>query len=97
LKRDVRKSVLAENDLIAIWIYTFEEWGATQADKYLDELAFGIEQLAENPEVGEKRDGVREGYRVVLINRHAVYYTVTPRVIHVVRVLHGRMDTSRHL
>jgi toxin ParE1/3/4 len=97
LKRDVRKNALAESDLIGIWEYTCQEWNAAQADDYLDELAFGIEQLADNPEMGEKRDYVREGYRVLLINSHAVYYTITPAAILVVRVLHGHMDPSRHL
>lgn len=27
---------LAEEDLMAIWRYSFEEWGESQADKYLD-------------------------------------------------------------
>lgn len=89
--------MLAENDLIGIWGYTFEEWDAVQADKYLDELADGIERLADNPEMGERRDYVREGYRVLLVNSHAVYYTVTPAAIQVVRVLHGNMDPASYL
>ncbi len=28
----------AEQDLLEIWLYTFNEWGAPQADTYLDEL-----------------------------------------------------------
>lgn len=97
MNREIRKSALTESDLIGVWNYTFEEWDAAQADKYLDELACGIEQLADNPEMGERRDYVREGYRVLLINSHAVYYTVTSAAIHVVRVLHSQMDPARHL
>jgi toxin ParE1/3/4 len=85
LKRELRNSALAESDL------------AAQADKYMDELAAGIEQLGDNPEMGERCDYVREGYRVLLINRHAVYYTVAYDWISVVRVLHGEMDPGRHL
>lgn len=58
--RQIRKSALAEKDLIDIWGYTFEQWDAAQADKYLDELNHGITQLADNPEMGAKRDYVRE-------------------------------------
>jgi toxin ParE1/3/4 len=93
----IRKRALAESDLIGIWHYTFEQWGAAQADKYLDELNDGIQQLAENPEMGMKRDYVREGYRVLFVNSHAVYYTVTSSAIHIVRALHGQMDPGRHL
>lgn len=91
----VRES--AESDLIDVWRYSFEEWGEVQADKYLDELGGGISKLAINPEIGIKRDYVREGYRVLFVGSHAVYYTVTPDAVHVVRVLHGRMDPDRHL
>jgi hypothetical protein len=42
LTREIRKHALAESDLIGIWEYTFHEWDAAQADKYLDELDDGI-------------------------------------------------------
>jgi toxin ParE1/3/4 len=95
--RAIHKYTLAESDLIGIWQYSFEEWGAEQADKYLDELDTNIRLLAGNPELGSKRDYVREGYRVLFINRHAIYYTVTASAIHVIRVLHVQMDPDRHL
>jgi toxin ParE1/3/4 len=95
--RRIRKHALAESDLIGIWQYTFEQWDAAQADKYLDELNDGIQQLADNPSMGAKRDYVRESYRVLFVNSHAVYYTVTPSAIHIIRVLHGQMDPGRHL
>ncbi|HET9107079.1 MAG TPA: type II toxin-antitoxin system RelE/ParE family toxin [Steroidobacteraceae bacterium] len=87
----------AESDLIDIWQYSFEQWGAAQADKYLDELDSGIRKLAINPESGMRRDFVRDGYRVLFVGCHAVYYTVTPDTVHSIRVLHGRMDPDRHL
>jgi len=95
--RKIRKHALAESDLIGIWQYTFEQWDAAQADEYLDELDHGIRQLADYPEMGAKRDYVREDYRVLFINSHAVYYTVTLSAIHIIRVLHGQMDPGRHL
>ena len=95
--RKVRLRALAERDLIGIWKYTFGQWDEAQADKYLDELDKGIRSLAEKPELGVKRDYVREGYRVLFVNRHAVYYTATPTVVHIIRVLHGQMDPRRHL
>jgi toxin ParE1/3/4 len=91
----VRES--AESDLVGIWQYSFEQWGELQADKYLDELDSGIRKLADNPESGLKRDHVRAGYRALIVGSHAVYYTVTPDTVHIIRVLHGRMDPDRHL
>lgn len=95
--RKIRKHALAERDLIDIWQYSFEEWGEAQADKYLDELGKSIGLLAENPEMGSRRDYVREGYRVLFSGRHAIYYTVAPSAIHIIRVLHDRMDPEQHL
>ena len=95
--RKIQKHERAENDLIDIWLYSFELWGSDQADRYLDELDKGIRSLARNPEIGAKRDYVRAGYRVLFLNSHAVYYTFTPSTIHITRVLHGQMDPDRHL
>jgi toxin ParE1/3/4 len=93
----IHVSELAESDLIGIWQYSFEEWGEIQADKYLDQLDSGIRKLAHNPELGMKRDYARDGYCVLFIGSHAVYYTATPDIVHIIRVLHGSMDPDRHL
>jgi toxin ParE1/3/4 len=87
----------AESDLIGIWRCSFEQWGELQADKYLDELDSGIRKLADNPEIGMKCDYVRNGYRVLFVGSHAIYYSVTPDTVHIIRVLHGSMDPDRHL
>lgn len=97
MRRKIHKSALAELDLIGIWEYSFGRWGADQADKYLDELDSGISVLVDNPELGVNRQTVRAGYRVLFINSHAIYYTITPSIIFVVRVLHESMDPGRHL
>ncbi|HEY6458081.1 MAG TPA: type II toxin-antitoxin system RelE/ParE family toxin [Steroidobacteraceae bacterium] len=97
MRRAIRKSALAELDLISIWEYSFGQWDAIQADKYLDDLDNGIGALADNPELGVSRDVVRAGYRALLINHHAVYYTITQGAIYIVRVLHEGMDPGRHL
>ncbi len=97
LMRKVRLSSLAESDLIGVWRYSFDQWGAARADSYLDELDKGIRSLADNSELGAKRDYVRHGYRVLFINRHAIYYAVAESVIRIVRVLHAEMDPERHL
>jgi toxin ParE1/3/4 len=65
--RKIHVSVLAESDLIGIWQYSFEEWGADQADRYLDELDSNIKLLADNLDLGIKRDFVSDGYRVLFV------------------------------
>jgi plasmid stabilization system protein ParE len=49
------------------------------------------------PQLGAKLDSVREGYRVLFVRSHAIYYTVSDSAIHVIRVLHRRMDPGLYL
>jgi toxin ParE1/3/4 len=91
------RSSRAREDLKGIWRYTFAEWGEAQADKYLAEPGAGIARLREHPELGRPREDVRPGYRSLRINEHIVYYTITPSVIRIVRILHVRMDPDTHL
>jgi len=53
----------AEQDLIDIWLYTFSEWGESQADKYLDEIDEGLNLINGNPEIGLDYSFIRQGYR----------------------------------
>jgi toxin ParE1/3/4 len=93
----VHLSVRAEKDLLDIWQYTFAHWDEAQADKYVDELDQSIQLLADNPEMGTSRNYLRKGYRVLFMNRHAVYYTVRGSTVRIVRILHGQMDPEQHL
>ena len=52
----------AEADLREIWRYSFKEWGAEQADRYLDELDDGLQECGAEPERGNHREAVRPGY-----------------------------------
>jgi toxin ParE1/3/4 len=95
--RKILLSPLAERDLTGIWHYSLGQWGEAQADQYLDDLDEGIQRVAGNPEMGASRDHVRQGYRVLFIKSHAIYYKITSNAIHIVRVLHVRMDADSHL
>lgn len=72
MKRSIHVHALAEADLIEIWEYSAAQWNAEQADTYLDDLDRAIRSLLDNPEIGARRDHVREGYRVLFVRRHAV-------------------------
>jgi toxin ParE1/3/4 len=95
--RKIPLSARAEIDLIEIWVYTFEERDEAQADKYQAALNAAIDSLAINAYRGVQRSNVRDGYRALFVNRYAIYYTVTPTGVEVVRVLHGQMDAEAHL
>jgi len=95
--REVLVSPRARQDLIDIWVYTFENWGEIQADRYLCELEGGLRQLAEAPDGGQARDVIRAGYWSIHLGRHVAFYTFTDSTVKVRRVLHDQMDMDRHL
>ena len=96
-RAEYRLAPAAARDLEGIWLYTLEEWGMEQAHRYTDDLVAAFSQLAANPQIGTACDDIRKGYRRRRVGRHAIYFRVTAYGIAVIRVLHDRMDMSRHL
>jgi toxin ParE1/3/4 len=94
---EIVKRPRAKKDLKGIWLYTFNEWGEAQADKYLSQIETGLARLKYNPKLGRPREDLRAGYRSLRVNEHIIYYVVTPSSIRVIRVLHAQMDPERHL
>ena len=86
-----------KRDLEAIWLYTLQEWGLEQANRYTDELTTVFAQLAVGPQLGTACDHIRTGYRRSRVGRHMVYYRITDYGIAVIRILHDRMLPTRHL
>lgn len=97
MARALRKDSAAGNDLIGIWLYTFETWSETQADHYLDLLERGIRAVAEAPRQGRLRSELKPGYWSRRIEHHVVFYTFDGEELRVRRVLHEVMDLERHL
>ena len=87
----------AESDLTGIWLYTCEEWGIDQADKYLDQLEVGMKQLLNHPLLGSNYAHVLPGYRRLQVEHHAVFYQVLEPEVLVVRVLHEDIDAPQRL
>ncbi|PRB74090.1 type II toxin-antitoxin system RelE/ParE family toxin [Pseudomonas sp. MYb185] len=87
----------AESDLTGIWLYTCEERGVDQADKYLDQLEAGMQQLLNHPSLGTNYTHVLPGYRRLQVEHHAVFYKVIEPEVLVIRVLHEDMDAPQRL
>ncbi|OUE18089.1 Toxin ParE1 [Clavibacter michiganensis] len=92
-----RLTPAATKDLSEIWDYTEERWDADQAETYIREIGAAIERVAEDPKRGRDCDDIRPGYRRYSIESHTVYYVDRPETVDVIRILHQRMDPSRHL
>lgn len=94
--RGYRLYPLAQADLEDIWSYTATQWSAEQAESYHAGIIAAFEGLAAGGKQGRPSD-VREGYLKYAVGAHLVFYRCSKAGIDVVRILHQRMDVTRHL
>lgn len=95
--RRYRLTPAAARDLSSIWDYTEQRWDVRQAENCVSEIRASIERIGESPDRGRACDDIRQGYRRYAIGSHLVFYVVNHDCVDVVRILHQRMDPTRHL
>lgn len=95
-----RKAVVlsprAEADVNNIVLYTWQQWGESQRDRYEASLDRAIASLADFPESGAHCPRFFPGCRARRAGSHVLYYRNLDDVIEVVRILHERADPTRH-
>ena len=92
-----RLTPAAQQDLSSIWDFTREHWDENQAEIYVSELRVAIERIAADPQRGRACDDIREGYLRYSIGSHLVFSIVRTDSVDVIRILHQRMDPTRHI
>ncbi len=92
-----RLTPAAKSDLLEIWDYTVKTWGKNQTEKYLLNIEVKLEQLAANPEMGKPRPEIRPGFYSFPVGKHIIFYLPTGNHIHIIGILHGRMDINKNL
>jgi toxin ParE1/3/4 len=90
-------SPLAQQDLRSIWLYSAENWGREQANRYVGIIRQDIAKVAKRPETDNPASDLRQGYARRLTGSHIIFYRITDGGVDVVRVLHQSMDFDRHL
>jgi toxin ParE1/3/4 len=91
-------SPAARADIEAIWGYTAQRWGPEQAERYLRLLQAACEDLAHGRRRGRSAEHIRPGYLRAEVGSHILFFRHTQAgVIDIIRILHRRMDTDRHL
>lgn len=91
-----RLTPAAQRDLSSIWHYTQERWDTQQAETYVLEIKGAIERIAVLPDRGRACDEIRAGYRRYAVS-HLIFFVETGSGVDVIRILHQRMDPTRHL
>ncbi|WP_342724170.1 type II toxin-antitoxin system RelE/ParE family toxin [Bradyrhizobium sp. B097] len=92
-KRAVALSAQAQEDLLDIWHYSAN---SGRQNKPIDNLGEMFERLSDNPNWSHLRDDLIAGLRSVVVHPHLIFYRRSSGAIHIVRILHQRLDTSMH-
>ena len=86
----------AQNDLESIWLYSYQEWGVDQADKYVRSLLSRFTWLSENPNLGKHRADIKSGYYCFPEGMHLAFYKITRDGIDIIGIPHESMDIITH-
>ncbi|MEY8848587.1 type II toxin-antitoxin system RelE/ParE family toxin [Psychroserpens sp. XS_ASV72] len=88
----------AVEDLNDIWNYTVYKWSEQQADRYYSQLRKFCQEIANDPTIGKKYDGIAKDLFGYKANRHIIFYRVQiNEPIEITRILHGRMDLKNRI
>ena len=92
-------SHLASQDLENIWLYTFENWSAEQADRYFNLILDEIEYISSKPDSGNDFSHIRKGYFRTRIKSHFIFYKIDKKkkLVEIIRIFHQRMDIENRL
>ena len=94
-KRRLELSQQAKVDFRDILAYPLTTWGESQLAKYRASINDALHLIVRNPSAG--RPSVKPTIKVLAVEHHRIFYRTIDDTICVVRILHERMDTSRHL
>ncbi|SRR6266404_4187398 len=81
----------ARSDLVNVREYIASE-NKRAAARIIREIKASFKTLLEFPEMGRRRDELRQGLRSFPIKKYVVFYFVTEDRVKIVRVLHGSRD-----
>lgn len=87
----------AAKDIEEILDHSMDEFGLLQTERYFHSLTHCLELLGENPNMGNSADDIRPGYLRLAHESHLIFYKASAPGILVIRILHKRMDVSRHI
>ncbi|ENJ7288474.1 TPA: type II toxin-antitoxin system RelE/ParE family toxin [Klebsiella pneumoniae] len=85
----------AEEDLEAIWDYSFGQFGVVQADEYIGRIAAVFDVLAMH-DIGTHRAELGEDICSLPVEQHMIYFMSSRSVVTIIRLLSQSQDTMRH-
>ena len=95
-KREILLRPLAEEDLEAIYNYSYQEFGECRAIEYIHDLNNAFTRLAKNPDLGSLSDSIKPGLLAYHVVSHIVFFRSSKNRLAIIRILHKSMDYPRH-
>lgn len=96
-ERQIEFSPKARQDFIDILRHTGKTWGLRQLDVYRDKIDDALKLISRNPHLGHRDQELADNHRLYLVGAHVIVYRIEEKCIGVIRILHQRMQASRHL
>lgn len=93
--KEVELTPKAEEDLEAIWEYSFRQFGIVQADAYIGRIAAVFDVLAMH-DIGTHRAELGDNIYSLPVEQHMIYFVSSHSVITIIRILSQFQDTARH-
>ncbi|MEJ5069929.1 type II toxin-antitoxin system RelE/ParE family toxin [Leclercia sp.] len=93
--KEIELTPKAEEDLEAIWDYSFRQFGVIQADEYIGRIAAVFDVLATH-DIGSRRPELGENICSLPVAQHMIYFVPVHSVITIIRILSQSQDTTRH-
>ena len=78
----------------SIWEFSYDNWGESQADKYITQINERINWLAHQPRAGKHRPDICQGYYCFPQGAHLIFYLIndTKSCITIIGIPRQEMD-----
>ena len=84
----------AMQDLKEISEYLAQNFGFSQAEKFVQKLNIQFLRIVQFPRMGKPRNDLLAGSRTLLVDRHLIFYIAIGADIEILRVISGYRDLS---
>lgn len=93
--KEIELTPKAEEDLKAIWNYSFRPFGVVQADAYIGRIA-AVFDVPTIHDIGTHRAELGEDIRSLPVEQHIIYFVSSHSVVTVIRILSQSQNMARH-
>jgi len=87
----------ARDSLKKIKQFSLHRFGKEQTKLYLTTIKNKMDQIANDPLIGNHRPDIKEGYHSIISGSHIIFYIIKKDHIRILDILHHSMDVVKYL